>query len=112
MWLGLLLLLATQALDAWQRAVPAALLVFWFVPLLILLPGIVRDGLRSVTWLAFVSLLYFVFAVLRIFAEPESLRAQTELVAVILLFMCSMFYVRQRSKELRSSADVDPDSEV
>lgn len=100
-WCGLLLLLGTQALDAWQRSVPPVLLFFWFVPLLILIPGILRDRLRSYTWLAFISLMFFVFAVLRLFAEPASVRAQTELVAVILLFMCSMFYVRQRARELK-----------
>lgn len=106
-WCGLLMLLGTQALDAWQRSVPAALLFFWFVPLLILIPGILRDRLRSYTWLAFISLMFFVFAVLRLFAEPASFRAQTELVAVILLFMCSMFYVRQRSRELQGLEKIE-----
>ncbi|MFK8042068.1 DUF2069 domain-containing protein [Congregibacter sp.] len=111
-WLGLMLLLGTQLLDAWQRSVPAALLFFWFTPLLILIPGMLRDHLRSYTWLAFVSLLYFVFATLRLFAEPDSLRAQAELGAVILLFLCSMFYVRQRSRELQALNEAGATSEV
>ncbi|MFT4768650.1 MAG: putative membrane protein [Glaciecola sp.] len=111
MWCGLLLLLGTQLLDAWQRSVPPVLLFFWFTPLLILLPGILRDRLRSVTWMAFVSLMYFIWSVLRIFAEPDSLRAQVELGAVILLFICSAFYVRQRGRELRNSRDVGIESE-
>ncbi|EAQ96216.1 DUF2069 domain-containing protein [Congregibacter litoralis] len=111
-WAALLLLLSTQVVDAWQRSVPAFLLFFWFAPLLILIPGMVRDGMRSYTWLAFISLMYFVFATLRIFAEPDSGRAQAELFAVILLFLCSMFYVRQRSRELQASRDAGSDSEV
>ncbi|WP_439108178.1 DUF2069 domain-containing protein [Congregibacter sp.] len=111
-WCGFLLLIVTQALDAWQRSVPWVLLFFWFVPLLMLLPGMLRDSLRGYTWLAFVSLLYFVFAILRIFAEPESFRAQAELSAVILLFACSMFYVRQRSRELQARTDTQQKTEV
>lgn len=112
MWCALLLLLGTQIMDAWQRSVPPVLLFFWFTPLLILLPGILRDRLRSVTWMAFVSLMYFIWSVLRIFAEPESFRAQLELAAVILLFICSGFYVRQRGRELQSSPGPDIEPEV
>ncbi|WOJ93551.1 DUF2069 domain-containing protein [Congregibacter variabilis] len=112
MWCGLLLLLGTQLLDAWQRSVPPVLLFFWFTPLLILLPGMLRDRLRSVTWMAFVSLMYFIWSVLRIFAEPHSVRAQIELAAVILLFICSSFYVRQRGRELRCSQDADTDADT
>lgn len=112
MWCALLLLLGTQIMDAWQRSVPPVLLFFWFTPLLILLPGMLRDRLRSVTWMAFVSLMYFIWSVLRIFAEPESFRAQLELAAVILLFICSGFYVRQRGRELQSPPGPDIEPEV
>ena len=101
---ALTLLLGTLAVDAWQRSAPPLILVFWFLPIVVLLPGIARDRLRTVTWLSFVSLLYFLLAVLRIFAEPGSPRAQLELLAVIVLFNCSMFYIRQRGKELSASA--------
>lgn len=103
LWASLLALLLTQAVDAWQRAAPPQVWLFWFLPLLVLLPGVLRDKLRSVVWLSFVSLLYFVWAVLRIFAEPESPRAQLELIAVILLFLSTMFYVRARARELRAA---------
>ncbi|EED32430.1 conserved hypothetical protein [gamma proteobacterium NOR5-3] len=99
-------------MDAWQRSVPPVLLFFWFAPLLILIPGLLRDRLRSVTWMAFVSLMYFVWSVLRLFAEPDSLRAQAELGAVILLFVCCGFYVRQRGRELQGSQAADTESEV
>jgi uncharacterized membrane protein len=112
LWAGLTLLFATQIWDAWQRAVPAAVWIFWFLPLLVLLPGVIRDRLRSVTWLAFVSLLYFVWAVLRLFAEPQSPRALMEMFAVILLFVCSMFYVRQRARELRAAEPETASTEV
>ena len=112
LWLSLAVLLGTQAWDAWQRAAPVLVLFFWFAPLLVVIPGMLRDRLRSVAWLSFVSLLYFVWAILRIFAEPESPRAQLELLAVIALFLCSMLYLRARGKELRSQHDAQPAAEV
>ncbi|GAB5414678.1 MAG: hypothetical protein Cons2KO_22810 [Congregibacter sp.] len=101
LWLSLGVLLSTQALDAWLRSAPLAIWALWLLPLLVFVPGLLRDRLRSVTWLSFVSLLYFILAVERVFAEPGSGRAVVQLVAVIALFLCTMFYVRQRGRELR-----------
>ncbi|MEM6774189.1 MAG: DUF2069 domain-containing protein [Pseudomonadota bacterium] len=109
LWLGLWIALATLLLaittDAWQRRAPVVVWLVWLLPLAVLLPGVLRDRLRSVAWLSFLTLLYFVAAVQRIFAEPESLRAIVQLLAVISLFLASMFYIRQRGPELRPAQD-------
>ena len=113
LWTSLLLLFAVMAWDGWRHEVPFLLLASWFLPILIVVPGILKDRLRSVTWLSFISLLYFVLAILRIFAEPTSLRAQLELLAVVGVFNSSMFYVRQRARQLRgvtgNAASGEPD---
>jgi len=103
LWVALGVLIAVLALDAWRRQVPLVIGLFWFAPLAILLPGLLRDRLRSVAWLSFVTLLYFVGGVQRVFAEPDSPRAVLELLSVIALFLCSMFYIRQRGRELRAA---------
>ncbi len=108
LWGFMALLAVTLLADALRRAPPLPVLALWFAPLLILLPGLLRDRLRSVTWLSFVSLMYFVMAVLRVFAEPGSLRAQLELLAVVGLFCAAMFYVRERARELRGDETGDP----
>ena len=102
LWLSLAVLLTTQGVYAWQRSAPVAVWMFWFLPLLVLFPGLYRDRLRSVVWLSFVSLMYFLWSVLRVFAQPDSLRAQIELLAVVVLFLCAMFYIRRRARELRA----------
>ena len=112
LWASLAVVFATLAWDGWQRSVPAVVLFFWFAPLLILVPGMLRDRLRSVAWLSFVSLLYFIWAILRIFAEPGSPRAQLELAAVIALFICSMLYVRSRGRELRARQESEAPEEA
>jgi len=106
LWISLIALFASMAVDAWVRQAPPAIIALWYVPVLIAVPGMLRDRLRGVTWLSFISLIYFVVAVERIFAEPHSLVAQLQLAAVIALFNCSMFYVRQRAREIRAQQDV------
>ncbi|MEM1142580.1 MAG: DUF2069 domain-containing protein [Pseudomonadota bacterium] len=106
LWISLLALFASMAVDAWVRQAPPAIIALWYVPVLIVVPGVLKDRLRSVTWLSFISLIYFVVAVERIFAEPYSLLAQLQLVAVVAVFNCSMFYVRQRAREIRAQQEV------
>lgn len=105
LWASLAILALVSAIDGLQRSIPVPVLALWFLPLLIVLPGVFRDRLRSVTWLSFISLLYFVLAVLRVFAEPGSLRSQIELLAVVVMFLTSMFYIRERARELRVDSD-------
>lgn len=106
LWLSLAVLLGAQGVYAWQRSAPVAVWLFLFLPLLVLLPGLYRDRLRSVVWLSFVSLMYFLWSVLRVFAQPDSLRAQVELLAVVVLFLCAMFYIRQRARERRAVSEM------
>ena len=74
LWIGLVLLAITLLIDGIRRAVPLPVWGLWFLPLLVLVPGLLRDRLRSYAWLCFVALLYFVAAVQRLFAEPGRAR--------------------------------------
>ena len=103
LWLAAAVVLACESLDAWRRAAPALVWAFKVRPLLVLLPLLYADRLRAVVWVAFVSLLYFLIAVQRVFAEPGSARAIIELGAVVLLFVSATFYVRYRARELRAA---------
>lgn len=105
LWFSAGLLLACEVMDASGRAAPLPIWVIKLAPLLVVLPGVLRDRLRAVVWLCFISLLYFVAAVQRVFAEPGSPRAVLELLAVVLLFSSAMLYVRYRARELRTGED-------
>ena len=102
-WLAWAVLLLTQAIDAWVHHLPVIIWLGKLVPLLIFLPGMVRENLRSYVWLCFVSLLYFISLVERLFAQPDSLLAIAGMFAVVCLFISSMFFVRWRARELKSS---------
>ena len=102
-WAGWSVLLAQQIADAWQHQLPWIIWLGKLVPLLIFLPGMLRDRLRTFIWLCFVSLLYFIALVERLFALPGNVQAIIGMVAVVTLFIAAMMYVRWRARELRAA---------
>ena len=100
-WLSWSALLLQQAADAWVHQAPWFIWVLKLMPLLLFLPGMRKDNLRSYIWLCFICLGYFMILVQRIFAQPDSLLVISGLVAVVLLFIAAMLYVRWRARELR-----------
>jgi uncharacterized membrane protein len=101
-WLSWSALVLQQAADAGVHQAPWFIWVLKVMPLLIFLPGMLKDNLRSYIWLCFVCLGYFVILVQRLFAQPDSVLVISGLVAVVLLFSAAMMYVRWRARELRA----------
>ncbi len=101
-WLSWSALVLQQCADAWGHQAPWFIWAVKLMPLLIFLPGMLRDNLRSYIWLCFVCLGYFLILVQRIFAQPDSLLVVSGLASVVLLFTGAMMYVRWRARELRS----------
>lgn len=106
-WLGYGALLAQQGADAWQTGAPWFIWLVKLLPLLVFLPGMLRDNLRTFIWVCFVCCGYFLVLVQRVFAQPDSLLVISGLVAVVVLFVAAMLYVRWRARELRT-ADTAP----
>ena len=101
-WVSWLTLLLQQAGDAWAHQAPWFIWTLKLLPLLIFLPGMLKDNLRSYIWLCFVCLGYFMILVQRAFAQPDSLLVAMGLVAVVILFTAAMLYVRWRARDLRA----------
>ncbi len=102
-WGAWLLLFLQQTADAWLRDVPWIIWCGKLLPLLIFVPGMLKDRLRSFIWLCFMCLLYFIALVQYLFSAPGSLLAQTGMLAVVVLFTAAMLYVRARGPELRAA---------
>ena len=100
-WAALALLLLQQGVDAFIQQAPWLIWLIKLLPLLMFLPGMRRDNLRSYIWLCFICLGYFMLLVQRIFATPTDPVVITGLIAVVLLFTAAMLYVRWRARELR-----------
>ncbi|MDG2046693.1 MAG: DUF2069 domain-containing protein [Halioglobus sp.] len=101
-WLSWLTLLLQQAVDSWAHQAPWFIWTLKLLPLLIFLPGMLKDNLRSYIWLCFVCLGYFMILVQLMFAQSGSLLVATGLVAVVILFTAAMLYVRWRARDLRA----------
>jgi len=104
LWLGFVMQVGVN--DA-QFGAPLQLIVLHVIPLLVFMPGVARDNLRSVIWLCFVIMGYFVLAVLAAFAQPHNATAIAGIVIVVLLFIVATLYIRFRGRELRASSGSD-----
>lgn len=101
-WLSWAVLLSVQVVDAWQMQLPWIIWIGKILPLLIFLPGMLRENLRSYIWLCFVCLLYFLVLVERLFAQPDSPLGILGMIAVVVLFNAAMLFVRWRARELKT----------
>ena len=106
-WLSWALLFATQMADAWVTQLPWIIWLGRALPLLIFLPGMLRDNLRSYIWLCFVSLLYFIALVERLVAQPSNILAAFGMLGVVTMFIGAMLFVRWRARELKAAASID-----
>ena len=100
---SLFVLLLAQALDSAQREAPWVIWMLRLAPLLVFLPGVLRDRTRSYVWLCFVSLLVFVTLVERLFGDVRDTVAWVAMLAVVSYFNAGMMYVRWRSQELNAA---------
>ena len=103
-WCSYVVLLLQQVAEVWLGQAPWIIWLAVVLPLLIFLPGLLQDNLRSFIWLCFVCLLYFMRLVVDLFENPTNVFAIVGMVAVVLLFCSGMMYVRWRARELRQAA--------
>lgn len=103
-WISYGLLLIQQVVEVWLGNAPWVIWLAVVLPLVIFLPGMLQDQLRSYIWLCFVLLLYFMRLVVALFERPDSPTAIVGMVAVVVLFVSAMMYVRWRARELKAAA--------
>ena len=94
-----LLIIALLA-DSLTAGTHLALTLIATAPLLLFLPGLLRENHRTLAYLCFVTLLYFTAIVTNLFEPDSNPYTVLALVAVTLLFVSAMMY----SRWLRSAA--------
>ena len=87
---SLILFLLVLLLNGLQSSTPVSLMIFTFVPLLILLPGLYVERYKTISMLCFVTLLYFVVTVNNLFSPDANIFDWAELVLLVLMFSAAM----------------------
>jgi uncharacterized membrane protein len=93
------LLIGTQTINLWMQAAPLVIYFFALLPLLILIPGIIKNQVRTTIWLGFVLLLYFAIATYKVSAPEPLILDIAELVLIVILFTAAMINARLRQKK-------------
>ncbi|MEZ5555835.1 DUF2069 domain-containing protein [Haliea sp.] len=109
-WLSWGTLFGQTALSLALTQPPWIIWLGSLLPLSLFLYGMWHDRLRSFIWLCFVSLLYFIALVERLFATPRAPLPWVGMVAVVVLFCSAMLYVRWRARELHTARETFPES--
>lgn len=91
----------TLIAPAGQRQPSWVVCVALLLPLLIMLPGILRARISSFAWLGFISLLYFAQAVIAVMSSAPRLIDWLHLLDSIALFVGALLFVRWRARASR-----------
>ncbi|PIE40139.1 MAG: hypothetical protein CSA51_01870, partial [Gammaproteobacteria bacterium] len=74
------------------------------IPLLILLPGLIKHSTRAHIWLCFIVLLYFTQASVQFYLTEWSVQPMLYSFLTATIFICSMLYVNWQNKARRDKA--------
>jgi uncharacterized membrane protein len=103
-YFGMLGLFTADAILTLFRGAPIGVAVFlWLfrlLPLLIFLPGLRRNILRTYAWLSFVVLMYFTHAVVTAFVPGELFYGLVYSFLCVALFCALLTYIRMAKKHL------------
>lgn len=108
-WLLLVTLIATTFVgDLPEEASKLTILAIKLVPLLILLPGLLKHRTRSHVWLCFIILLYFTSASTQLVITNWAILPVVMSVMSVVIFFCSMMYVNWYGKARTRTPDGQP----
>ncbi len=99
-WGSLILFLLVLLLNGLQSTLSWKLIIFTFIPLLILLPGLYVERYKTISMLCFVTLLYFIVTVNNLFSPDANVFDWVELVLLVVMFSAAMMFSRWKQYSL------------
>jgi len=99
-WGSLILFLLVLLLNGLQSALSWKLMIFTFIPLLILLPVLYVERYKTISMLCFVTLLYFIVTVNNLFSPNANVFDWVELVLLVVMFSAAMMFSRWKQYSL------------
>ncbi len=105
----ILLILLAQTIDNAPKDSDSSTVLLWIsglaiwlfkiLPFIILIPGLIQKRHRTATWLSFMSMFYFILAVLLAFTPGGSLWGWLLSISTLVLFFSSMLYTRWKKAD-------------
>lgn len=80
-------------------AAPIILWLFKCLPLLIFIPGLISGSHKTASWLSYVTMIYFVLAILLMFTAGVDIWGTLMPLTTLILFISAMLYVRWKKAE-------------
>jgi uncharacterized membrane protein len=84
-------------------AAPIVIWLFKCLPLLIFIPGLVNGNHRTASWLSYVTMIYFVLAILLMFTAGADIWGTLMPLATLVLFTAATLYTRWKKEEEKKS---------
>jgi uncharacterized membrane protein len=80
-------------------AAPIVLWLFKCLPLLMFIPGLVNGSHRTASWLSYVTMIYFVLAILLMFTAGADIWGTLMPLSTLILFTAATLYTRWKKEE-------------
>jgi uncharacterized membrane protein len=84
-------------------AAPLLIWLFKCLPLLIFIPGLINGSHKTASWLSYVTMIYFVLAVLLMFTAGSDVWGRLMPLVTLVLFTATMLYTRWKKEEEKAS---------
>jgi uncharacterized membrane protein len=109
-YIGLIIILLASTLasggehtEGTSIAAPIVLWLFKCLPLLIFIPGLISGSHKTASWLSYVTMIYFVLAILLMFTAGADIWGTLMPLTTLILFIAAMLYVRWKKEEEKTS---------
>jgi len=109
-YLGLIIILLCSTFasggehtEGTSIAAPILIWLFKCLPLLIFIPGLMSGSHKTASWLSYITMIYFVLAVLLMFTSGSDIWGRLMPLATLVLFTATMLYTRWKKEEEKAS---------
>jgi len=92
------ILLLILTINLWLKGEPLIAYPFTLLPLIVFIPGIIGGGIRTLIWVCFVMLPFFVAAMWKVSGPAPQNLDFIELILVVILFSAATVNARLRQK--------------
>lgn len=79
-------------------AAPIVLWLFKCLPLLMFIPALIKGGQKTASWLSYVTMIYFILAVLLMFTSGADIWGGLMVLTTSTLFIATMMYTRWKKE--------------